>query len=1282
MAIDLKNKIKERIISFNGENLTDNGINLFKALGYVTDRQAKLDKPTFDEFRDNYFTETTTFNEEKALVTHWNFIDILFQLSKEEVLKQTSLFDTKQVDRTIIETYLFITIELKCNEYTRTQLAQITREVNRVFPMPVLILFKYNSYLTLSVINCRLHKRDESKDVLEKVTQIKDIRIDAPHRAHIEILFDLSFDELNRQYRFTNFVELHNAWQKTLDTKELNKRFYSELFNWYLWAIRSVKFPNDVDDDKDDTVYNSESVIRLLTRLIFVWFIKEKGLVPDLLFNEREMKKVLKNFNPDSANTSAFYRAILQNLFFATLNTQMDKDVKPEEKRRFVNPEPKYNNPDYTDQTKYRYKDYFVNPDEAIKLFATIPFLNGGLFECLDSKETDPKTGKEREFRYDGFSTYKEKQAFVPDKLFFAPKFSYDLNSDYGTKNKSYKVEGLLNILNSYKFTITENTPLDEEIALDPELLGKVFENLLASYNPETQTTARKQTGSFYTPREIVNYMVDESLVAYLRQKLCETEENEKKLRLLFAPIEQIPVFTSEESRSMVNALSTAKILDTACGSGAFPMGILHRMVDLLKKLDPENKLWFELQKQRAIDETTEVFDSGDTQEREIRLSEINKAFDLGMNYPDYARKLFLIENCIYGVDIQQVAIQISKLRFFISLVVDQKVDDTKPNRNVLSMPNLETRFVAANALIGLDKPKKEGDQFSLLSDEVSKLEKELISIRHKIFFTRKYHAKKELKKQDKDKRKELEKALEQSGYKKNTATQMAGWNPFDPMKSAPFYDTETMFGLFKGFDIILGNPPYVRADNPAITVQREIILKSKQYETLWEKWDLMVPFFERGIKLLETKGILTFIASNSITTSKYAEKLQDWIIKNHFVRSIDYFENVEVFEAGVVPVILSIQAQRKETYTKKIYRTNQFDNAVVVMLDNDTESLKSKVFRKSFSDIFRPEISSERLGNVCYMSKGMVTNSDEKTAQGEFVKDDLISDTYDEIHCKEYVEGKNIDSYLIDKVRYIEYNTERVPDRLSRPTFRDLYIGDKILRGRVTKGTFDNTGIVCNDSIVVFKRFCDLKKTNERSISVSISKNNFDAHGSKTTAQVKKRRIELEKISDGYNLKYVLAVLNSTYAMAFLNNYRRHRLENYFYPDDFRNYPLPKIDLAKQVVFVALADYMLFLRNANGPQVFETVPNDHIAQFIETVINGCVFELYFPEHMKEKEIDILQFVEKEIQPIEGKQPDEIITAIKTTYELWREHKSQVRNRLLLFASRSQDIIMKIENGK
>ena len=123
----------------------------------------------------------------------------------------------------------------------------------------------------------------------------------------------------------------------------------------------------------------------------------------------------------------------------------------------------------------------------------------------------------------DGFSTNKNKQPNVPDKLFFGEYKNIDLSKDYDDKKKiKQTVYGLIDILNQYKFTIEENTPIEEEIALDPELLGKVFENLLASYNPETKTTARKQTGSFYTPREIVNYMVDESIIAYLKTKMLK----------------------------------------------------------------------------------------------------------------------------------------------------------------------------------------------------------------------------------------------------------------------------------------------------------------------------------------------------------------------------------------------------------------------------------------------------------------------------------------------------------------------------------------------------------------------------------------------------------------------------------------------------------------------------------------------------------------------------------------------------------------------------------------
>jgi len=518
------------------------------------------------------------------------------------------------------------------------------------------------------------------------------------------------------------------------------------------------------------------------------------------------------------------------------------------------------------DHLAYRYKELFTDPMKAIKLFENIPFLNGGLFECLDRR--DPETNEE--IRIDGFSSKPKKQPTVPNVLFFGRNDDLDLSSEFeeGKKHKHSKARGLINILNSYKFTIEENTPLEQEIALDPELLGKIFENLLASFNPETKTTARKQTGSYYTPREIVNYMVDESLIAYLKTKLTEKTQAyqqlgnpqtnmfgneykagqldmqidlaankwagkdnalETKLRELLAyESEGNPFKDDKETTDAIIAhLSECKILDPACGSGAFPMGMLHKMVFALSKLDPYNYTWKQAQLEKALRDRqrAELFEDETLRDEAITAADekvhfIEASFGETGHELDYARKLFLIENCIYGVDIQQIAVQISKLRFFISLMVDQRVDETRPNRNILSLPNLETKFVAANTLIPVDKPQ----QLLLKDPELEKTEKELHEIHHKIFFTRSYTDKKALKNKELVTRRLLRRLyIEKAGYSKEAAEEITRWNPFDPLKAAPFFDPEVMFTLEKRkdvgyFDIVIGNPPYIDSETMVLT--------------------------------------------------------------------------------------------------------------------------------------------------------------------------------------------------------------------------------------------------------------------------------------------------------------------------------------------------------------------------------------------------------------------------------------------------------------------------------
>jgi len=274
---------------------------------------------------------------------------------------------------------------------------------------------------------------------------------------------------------------------------------------------------------------------------------------------------------------------------------------------------------------------------------------------------------------------------------------------------------GLIEILNNYNFTTDEATEIDQEVALDPELLGKIFENLLASYNEETATTARKATGSFYTPREIVDYMVKESLEEYFKEKLPLLTQEE--LNNLLSPSDEELELEENKKREIIKAIYELKIIDPACGSGAFPMGILHKLVHILQKIDPANKLWAEFVLDKSIEELKRL---GQSEDKDKIVKEIEEVFNENLNYPDYGRKLYLIENCIYGVDKQPIATQISRLRFFISLVIDQKVDKNNPNNyGILPLPNLETNFISADTLLNLEQPLQ---QTNLESEELKKL--------------------------------------------------------------------------------------------------------------------------------------------------------------------------------------------------------------------------------------------------------------------------------------------------------------------------------------------------------------------------------------------------------------------------------------------------------------------------------------------------------------------------------------------------------------------------------
>lgn len=917
-------RIKEAIEAFAGDNLSDNALHLLKALGYAAPRLGYFGQGTFAEFEGYFAQGNTAFNQAHALHDRWKKVDLLFQLTDDHLGFQQGLSFHDGVDAKNASSYLFFVLELKPKapgaSYTRTDLSRITREVNKCFLMPALILFKYpladgTTALTLAVIDRRLHKRDAAKDVLEKVTLIKDIRTAGTNRAHIEILFDLSYPELRRVHGVGNFSELHAAWRKTLDTKELNKRFFRELSNWYFHAVETTEWPADAEPDREKR--NAINVIRLITRIMFTWFLREKGLVPDALFDQRQLKRILRD---DTGEESLYYKAILQNLFFATLNTEMGK-------RRFRAEADRSQSRHYFIHNVFRYERCFTNAKGALKeLFAPIPFLNGGLFECLDRQE-ETKGGKLDPIRIDGFSDRKDNPLHVPDRLFFdAEGEEYDFSEVYGNKRaRKEKVRGLIDILSSYKFTIAENTPIEEEVALDPELLGKVFENLLANFNPETKTTARKQTGSFYTPREIVNYMVDESLIAYLAGALRgEREEGEggngdkagksgdgnleKKLRQVLAYSEEPHPFTPKETDQLIAAIDRCKILDPACGSGAFPMGMLQKLVHLLHKLDPENKKWRARQLERVdrmIAEAENLSDDSRINQKQVAdlretKADIERTFTT--NALDYGRKLYLIENSIYGVDIQPIAMQIAKLRFFISLIVDQRIDPKLENQGVRPLPNLETKFVAANTLMKL---KEERQNTLFANPAIDQKKAELKRVRHDYFVARTPERKTRCREKDKELRAELTALLEEEhDLQPQTAKMLAHWDPYDQNASAPFFDPEWMFGLNGGFDMVIGNPPYVRQES--FTALKPD-LQQRYPETYTSIADLFTYFIQAGHDLLAPNGVFCYIVSNKWMRAGYGAKLRAYLGKHKLLQLLDFGEQ-PVFEATTYTCVLLSQ--------------------------------------------------------------------------------------------------------------------------------------------------------------------------------------------------------------------------------------------------------------------------------------------------------------------------------------------------------------------------------------
>lgn len=1032
---------------------------------------------------------------------------------------------------------------------------------------------------------------------------------------------------------FSSIAEIIEAFS----VEKLNEDFYNELSNWYFWAISKVTFPDDTE--KDSEVRNATNVIRLITRLIFVWFLKQKNLVPNELFDKKEIDKIL---NYSDKTESTYYKAILQNLFFATLNTEMTGN-----KRKFVNRQSGV-------QGFYRYERFFADRKRFLYLTEKIPFLNGGLFENLD-REIEYEDGSRQIARIDCFSNRRdlEEKLVVPDFLFFGEYSDINLNEAYGDrKHSSLTVRGIIDILKSYNFTIEENNPVEVEVALDPELLGKVFENLLASYNPETKTTARKQSGSFYTPREIVDYMCDESLLIYLNETVKGKETiAEKKLKDLLTYNDNEIEFTDEQTEYLIKAIDNCKILDPACGSGAFPMGILQKMVFVLQKLDPENKKWKTIQEKRAKQESQELINklekdkelinqisslpdlkSQALTELDQRLKQIEDAFSLNTNELDYARKLFLIENCIFGVDIQPIAIQISKLRFFISLLVEQTVDDKLPNRGIIPMPNMETKFVAANTLVALSKENL------IKPVALYPLEAELKDVRNKHFSARTPETKKKYRREDKRLREEIGRILRENGFSPTSAKQIADWNPYDQNSSAKWFDTEWMFGQTEGFDIVIGNPPYLKEGRVSKTVF-EGLKQSPYYQG---KMDLWYMFACVGIDLLSRNGTLCFIATNNWVTNNGASKLRNKVVSDSKIIQLIDFGNFMIFESASIQTMIMIFS--KNNYTNNYTFDCRKLNGNTVLSDvldllnkraNDKASyLSPKITREKFKNSYLTFNS-----NISLLEKISSTSfnlSENEIAQGIVFPQDFLNKKNQRILGTNYVVGESIfgltnqkknEFYLSEIEQNLikpYYTTEQIHRYYANPEntlwliytdsrFKDPNSMDDFPNLKRHLDRFSNIITSDNKPYGLHRareeRFFKGEKILALRKSVgtpSFSYSNFDCYVSATFYVIKTDRV---------NMKYLTGLLNSKLIAFWLKNKGKMQGDNYQLDKE----PLLQIPIrigneSQLTSTIRLVEQIIYLKQNN--------PNEDTYN-IEKGIDIIVYKLYELTYNEVRIIDL-----------------------------------------------------------
>ena len=1008
--------------------------------------------------------------------------------------------------------------------------------------------------------------------------------------------------------------------------ERLNKDFFNGYKERYLKFLKYLN--NDIKENRD-------YVKKLLGRLVFLQFLQKKGWmgVPASHTNwEGGDKNYLYNLVKKYNGNNRLLSEVLEPLFFNTLNKSRTGDIA---------------DPLLGDNIK-------------------IPYLNGGLFDKddLDKKDID---------------------------------FPY-----------AYFME-LMEFFGMYNFTIDENDPDDAEVGVDPEMLGHIFENLLED---------NKDKGAYYTPKEIVQYMTRQSIIQYLKTYVSGNEYSKPIERLINEGIVEPILQDKNIACRLMQLLKNVKVCDPAIGSGAFPMGILYVLFHAMHHLHSHTS-------------PRESFDSTQV-------------------------KRDIIQNNIFGVDIEQGAVDIARLRFWLALVVD--AEEPQP------LPNLDYKITCGNSQIcryAIDVPIKD------VFEEYNRVEKErahkenkewdeftLESYKRLVMAYTEEHSDKDglrnrineikncfkttLAKGDIKKRQQAEgKVIEYEtvtlfgkrkadedpvGYANAKATlrklkekeseilnNKKYENSFEWRFEYPqLLDNE---GRFIGFDIVIANPPYIKEGR----MSKAFFEPYKDSPYYKGKMDIWYLFACNGLDLLNDKGVLCFIATNNWVTSFGASKLRNKVIKETRICNIVDFGAVMMFEsASIQTMIMLFQKDRiTDDYSfdyrrLTAYRATEKDAAAILTKTaKEAEYYSPTIRRANFIDKSVTFSKSADILGLMEIIDRTIHLYDEEIAQGIVPNPDVINSRNiknipsDEILLNDIKVGDGV--FVVDEGKFLGLNeTEsKYLKNLYEPNnchkfYFDDYTTKKIIY--ITKQNYNHDAPTLLNHLSKYRYVMEQRRENQNGrleyyhlhwprIESYFKSGEKILVPRKSTIPIftytAKEAYVMMAINiiktDRVNMKYLTGLLNSKLIGFWLKNKGKMQGANYqLDKEPLMQMPIVVPDRETQDMISNLVDYIVLLKSYKEA-LSDLVSNDFIDDYFERIIDGCIYEIYFPLHMSERHINIIEFAKKLIIPISNcLSEEEKANIVLNTFFSIKKTDNEIRNRLDLYTISSPEILKQI----